>query len=133
MLATVVSYGAVQTKQIDTRKVTDHVLLGYLKQERLTKRTKHFPGWKGLTNRQVSAWLATFSQAHIEGADIADQALAHLFRPTANLSMALSERVLRSPQDYPTEILNAAYASLNVSYSPRAVRDIAVAEKWTFE
>lgn len=133
MLATVVSYGAAQAKQIDTRKVTDEVLVGYLKQERITERTKHFPGWKGLTNRQVSAWLATFSEAHIEGADIADEALAHLFRPTANLSKAWSEKVLRSPQDYPTVILNAAYASINAFYSPRAVRDIAVAEKWTFE
>ncbi|MGO4102609.1 NACHT domain-containing NTPase [Leifsonia sp. YAF41] len=124
--------GPNERESIPGSALGDAEIGNYLAHADAMKRTEGFEGWRGLNTRQSNKWLEIFSAAHLLRAPIDGVSLRHLY-PRNPMGNVPAGKVLAAPEHYQGHLLEAAVSTFQSTYRVTAVRDVAVAESWTFE
>lgn len=120
------------------QKMPEHLLgriidPGHSKKEDVKVRLSKFPGWKGLTTRQTNNWLRLFESLATLGGTIPPRAGFNLHRTVSDMGTKSAEKVLGAALAYPEEVVDSAYLSVQATYKPKHVGEIADDGHWTFE
>lgn len=127
------AFGEGQVAKVPTDIKSNEAIQKIMARKALGERLRTFPGWKGLSTRKRTEWLALFAQCRREAVLLPEEATRRLHADVSTLDDAFVSKVLRSAVEYPRAVVTNAYEALQISYKPRMVRDIADSEHWTFE
>lgn len=104
-----------------------------LKDHDLVKKAQGFPGWNSLTPRKINDWLSFFSEAwRAHSLELVDVLFRYRYGGE-RMNLKVAEKVLRSCEDYSSELVADAYLALRSDYKPVPLQQVAAEGEWTYD